>query len=347
MSCSDLVEVCDTSASFTRLQVPYYSILITDIKMLIAGLKSKAVLCSVVLLTVCGYFLYYRVSFQSDFERFIQTHSISYRSQEEKRIRSFVFNQNRQLIKEYNEQHPEVVLKMNRFGDLSVDEFERLFMAPIDDAEVPVYAQVKNTTEKKVDWTQKGYLEERKLQPYTSSVPVAVVQSLEYYAGQRLSVQQLIDCFSWHGTFSDYYDYLTSFGGLMTEEDYPTMGYPGDCAADPSKLAYSIKGHADIPYGNQEELKKAVAQGPVVVGIDAKSVLLQFYSEGIVESDCEHYINTAVLLVGYGEENGVSYWRVLTSFGKDWGEASYLRIRMSETAPGVCGIATSMAYPKV
>lgn len=317
--------------------------------MIIAGAKAKTVIVSLFFVTLCGYFLYSRVSFQSDFEHFLQNYSISYRSPEEKRIRSFVFNQNRQLIKEYNEQHPEVMLKMNKFGDLSIDEFERLFMAPIDDTEIPQYIEnsASEIVEKAVDWTENGYIEGRTQRSYTSSTPISVVQSLEYHAGQRLSVQQLIDCYGWHSTFAEYYDYIAHFGGLMSEEDYPSVGYPADCAADPSKLAFSIQGHIDIPYGSQEALRQAVARHPVVVGFDAKSVLMQFYSGGIVESDCEHYINTAGLVVGYGEENGVEYWRVLTSFGQDWGEEGFVRIRRSESAPGVCGLATSMAYPKL
>lgn len=332
-----------------RLQLPRNSLLITDIKMIIAGGKTKTVVAALLLVTCCSYFLYFRVSFQSDFERFLQTYSISYGSPEEKRIRSFVFNQNRQLIKEYNEQHPEITLKMNKFGDLSIDEFERLFMAPIDDTETPQYEGISPSLVggKEVDWTENGYIESRTQRAYTSSTPIAVVQLLEYYAGQRLSVQQLIDCYAWHSTFAEYYDYIAAFGGLMSEEDYPTVGYPGDCAADPSKLAFSLKSRIDLPYGNQEALKQAVATSPVVVGFDGKSVLMQFYSEGIVESDCEHYINTAGLLVGYGEEDGVEYWKVLTSFGRDWGEAGFVRIRRGGGAAGVCGIATSMVLPKL
>jgi len=332
-----------------RLQLPENSLLITYIKMVLAGGKAKTIVASLLFVTCCAYFLYFRVSFQSDFDHFLQNYSISYRSSEEKRIRSFVFNQNRQLIKEYNEQHPEITLKMNKFGDLSIDEFERLFMAPIDDTETPQYEVIPSSLAgtKAVDWTEKGFIEGRTQRAYTSSTPIAVVQSLEYYAGQRLSVQQLVDCYAWHSTFAEYYDYVAAFGGLMSEEDYPTIGYPADCAADPSKLAFSLKGRTDLPYGNQEALQQAVATSPVVVGFDSKSVLMQFYSEGIVESDCEHYINTAGLLVGFGEEDGVEYWRVLTSFGSDWGEAGFVRIRRGGSAPGVCGVATSMVYPKL
>ena len=56
-------------------------------------------------------------------------------------------------------------------------------------------------------------------------------------------------------------------------------------------------------------------------------------------------INHAVLVVGYGDDNGDEYWLVKNSYGTSWGEKGYIKIARNEN--NMCGIATWPIYPTV
>jgi cathepsin L len=76
---------------------------------------------------------------------------------------------------------------------------------------------------------------------------------------------------------------------------------------------FKIKGYANIPAGDEQYLKRIVATyGPVTVAIDGSDYNFAYYSGGIYySSKCTTYIsNHAVLVVGYGSENGADYWIV-------------------------------------
>ena len=96
-----------------------------------------------------------------------------------------------------------------------------------------------------------------------------------------------------------------------------------------------------------EQLKAALLQGPVSVGIDASSSTFNYYSGGtIIEGDCGTNIDHGVLAVGfgstedyYGEE--VDYFIVKNSWGTGWGQEGYVFIGTDN----VCGILTLPSIP--
>ena len=52
------------------------------------------------------------------------------------------------------------------------------------------------------------------------------------------------------------------------------------------------------------------------------------------------------MVVGYGEENEIKYWKVKNSWGSKWGEEGYIRmLRDIDSEEGICGIAMNPSIP--
>ncbi|KAL6295639.1 hypothetical protein ACE6H2_003781 [Prunus campanulata] len=110
--------------------------------------------------------------------------------------------------------------------------------------------------------------------------------------------------------------------------------------------AVTIDDYTDVPSNDEEQLLQAVASQPVSVGISGSDMAFQLYSKGIFNGPCSTSLDHAVLIVGYGSENGVDYWIVKNSWGTHWGMNGYMHMLRDHSNPkGVCGINTLASYP--
>lgn len=90
--------------------------------------------------------------------------------------------------------------------------------------------------------------------------------------------------------------------------------------------------------GADENLMKKglFSNGPLAVAINAGKLFT--YQNGVVdELHCDPTeLDHAVFVVGYGtDDKGVDYWIVKNSWGVNWGENGYFRMKRGN---GTCGI---------
>ena len=170
-----------------------------------------------------------------------------------------------------------------------------------------------------------------------------------------LSEQELVDCVRSEGTegcnggyMEDAFEFIVKKGGIASEAYYPYKGVNRTCKAKKeTKHVAKIKGYEKVPSNSEEALLKAVGNQPVSVYIDAGGKAFKFYSSGIFTGKCGTDTNHAVTVVGYGKaRDGTKYWLVKNSWGTEWGEKGYIRMKRGVHAKeGLCGIAMYASYP--
>jgi len=128
------------------------------------------------------------------------------------------------------------------------------------------------------------------------------------------------------------------YNGLTTTAQYGKyVGYKKTCTAAQETPVAFTKGYTN-PGRDEEDIAAYIAKnGPVTAAINAAP--LQYYVGGIINLNAAYcdqaVLNHAVLIVGYGTQNGYDYWIVKNSWGPYWGENGYFRVTRGY---GVCGI---------
>ena len=177
----------------------------------------------------------------------------------------------------------------------------------------------------------------------------------------RLSIQELIDC----DTAADQgciggnpllaFYYIKKYG-LVPWEEYPYTGTKDQCQLDNiTKPIVTVTSWGSIPKDHEDMIALVVRYiGPVAVAVNAGAPTFIGYEGGIYDNpNCSQKANHALLIVGYGEEeipDGDSspqiarYWIARNSWGLDWGENGYIRIKRGpggRKTKGICGLARS------
>jgi len=266
-----------------------------------------------------------------------------------------VFIENYKFIQEMNSlDNTSYVLGVNKFADLTVEEFSALHLGlnvtAVGGQGCGAYSVSGNTPAASVDWRTKKVVTPVKDQGQCGSCwAFAVTEVLESaYAIKNgelpvLAPQELVDCdtssYGCAGGYPELALVYTLDHGLDKEADYPYKAVDGVCQG--TDTAYKMEKCFDVAVNDEASMLDAVNVAPLVVLIEADQRVFQFYESGIIDaSSCGLNLDHAVQLVGYGEENGKDYWLVRNSWGTSWGEAGYVKLERNSAIPqGTCGIA--------
>ncbi|KAK4733523.1 hypothetical protein R3W88_007784 [Solanum pinnatisectum] len=298
------------------------------------------------------------------YEIWLAEHGKIYNGVGEKGKRFEIFKDNLRFIEEHNNSKNQTyVLGLNRFADLTNEEYRTMFLGTKSDARRRV-VKSKNASHRyvfratdhvpeSVDWRKKGAVAPIKDQGSCGSCwafsTVAAVEGINQIAtGEMitLSEQELVDCDTMYNDGCN--------GGLM---DYAfNLSFP---MVKNAKVV-SIDDYEDVA-ANEKALEKAVAHQPISVAIEASGRAFQLYSSVnihklfiilnfsncIFTGKCGTQLDHGVVVVGYGTENGVDYWVVRNSWGTNWGEDGYIKMErnIKDTNSGKCGIAMEGSYP--
>jgi C1A family cysteine protease len=311
-----------------------------------------------------------RAELEKAFEQFQKDFHKKYEeSEKQHRFNAFVENFN--FVQRRNaEVAGAFQVAINQFADMTPDEFSLTHggllqtSRPFEGLKYLGTHQYSGTAlPASVDWTAKSAVTPVKNQQqcgscWAFSSTGALEGAFAIATGKLVSFseQQLVDCskaFGNQGCSGGLMDNAFTYEegtAICTEDSYPYTAQVGVCKASNCTAGApkgAVTGFKDVNINDTQALMEAVAQQPVSVAIEADQMSFQLYHGGVLTTDCGSKLDHGVLVVGYGTDNGVDYWKIKNSWGPQWGESGYIRIKRGLLGPGECGIKSDPSYPVV
>lgn len=291
---------------------------------------------------------------------FFQQYKVDFNKQysaNEDRVHEAIFKKNLKKILRHNSERSSYRMGVNKFTDMTEHEKsafkgqkmyspkESYAMGGEEYREFLANLKPVSDLPAEVDWRKEGVVSPVKNQGGCGSCwafsATEVLESAAAIATKKegklhlpiLAPQQLVSCapnprdcggtggcqgsVQWLG-----FNY-TETTGLSAETSYPYKAQTGHCEKSKIKPVVSNTGYIRLQANNYTVLMNAVATlGPIAISVDAGWM---GYESGVYDGHCGSTIDHAVVLVGYGTENGKDYYLVRNSWGEGWGEGGYIK----------------------
>lgn len=306
------------------------------------------------------------------FEDWVSKHNKKYSTLEEFEHRRQVFMSNIKLIKQLNLESPGTTFSLNKFSDLTPEEFSEMYLRPVSKQErddlfrrSPVTRPARSNDDlpEEFNWVDHGAVASVKDQRSCGSCwAFGATGNMEgqwyLYGTDRskeivsFSPQNLVDCDhecmyfpSVNATECDMgcdggmepnaFQYVINNGGIMSYNDYPYTGVASKtCHYNKSQSVAKFSSWTYIECDEDTLMEQLYKRGPLSIG--ACATFWQFYSSGVYSSVCCSANNHAVLLTGWGvTEEGTKYWIIKNSWGTSWGKSGYIWLQRGVNKCGI------------
>jgi len=309
-------------------------------------------------------FTLFSVVAASEWEDFKNQYARNFAGEEEAK-RHAIFQSNLEFIISENAKGHSYTLGIGPFADMTAEEFTSGHLGytrpESDEPVLDAFTYNGEELADELDWTTKGVVTAVKDQAqcgscWAFSTTGALESGYAVASGKlvSLSEQQHVDCDGFPnlgcegGQMSNALKWAMKNGGC-SEASYPYHASGGILSSCKSKgceivmPAGTVTGVKGLAKASDQVLQAAVQQAPVSIAIQANQAVFQHYTGGVITSGCGTNTDHGVLLVGYGTDNGVDYWKVKNSWGASWGDHGFVRLIRNAN---MCGINSGPNQPQ-
>ncbi|KAI9558065.1 hypothetical protein GHT06_014818 [Daphnia sinensis] len=279
------------------------------------------------------------------------------------RIRRALFQiRSAEINKHNNEKAGSYRLEVNKFSDMAPMELEGYL--GIKAGAVPsnhsVEANPDDAESRQLPPTSLDYRYDMCLPPVKdqgqcgSCWAFSAITALEFAKCKKagtavvLSEQQLVDCDRTSsgcngGWYVNAWNYAKIAGGSAKKSSYEYTARVGTCRFSTWMVGAKVSSFGYVQPKNETAMQIALMKyGPLPVAMNVISSFYYYASGVYSDSACDGTtVNHGVVVVGWGELNGVKFWMVRNSWGTNWGLSGYFRI---ERGVNKCNIESYPAY---